>query len=99
VAVALWKESYHNTIVSELTKKSKASSDRPTVVSSAMELVIAVITAAILLVAIVMTRNYPTTLEEPVMERGRAKGKMALGKRDYGTSDVTTVAQQETVRE
>ena len=38
-------------------------------------------------------------VEEPVMERGRAKGKMALGKRDYGSSDVTTVAQQETVRE
>ena len=38
-------------------------------------------------------------LEEPVMERGRAKGKMALGRRDYGSSDVTTVAQQETVRE
>ena len=33
------------------------------------------------------------------MERGRAKGKMALGRRDYGSSDVTTVAQQETVRE
>ena len=33
------------------------------------------------------------------MERGRAKGKLALGKRDYGASDVTTVAQQETGRE
>jgi hypothetical protein len=64
-----------------------------------MELVIAVIIAIILLVAIVLTRNYPTKLEEPVMERGRAKGRMALGKRDYGSSDVTTVAQQETVRE
>ena len=38
-------------------------------------------------------------LEELVMERGRAKGRLALGKRDYGSSDVTTVAQQETVRE
>ena len=65
-----------------------------------MELVIAVIVAAILLVAIMVIRSRPTKLEEPVMERGRAKGKMALGKRDYGTSsDVTTVAQQETVRE
>jgi hypothetical protein len=64
-----------------------------------MELVIVAIIAAILLVAIVMTRNCPTKLEEPVMERSRAKGKMALGKRDYGSSDVTTVAQQETVRE
>ena len=65
-----------------------------------MELIIAVIVAAILLVAIMVIRSRPTKLEEPVMERGRAKGKMALGKRDYGTSsDVTTVAQQETVRE
>jgi hypothetical protein len=60
-----------------------------------MELVIAVIVAAILLIAIVLSRNCPTKLEEPVMERGRTKGKMALGRRDYGSSDVTTVAQQE----
>ena len=66
----------------------------------AMELVIAVIiVAAILLVAIMVIKNRPTKLEEPVMERGRAKGKMALGRRGYGSSDVTTVAQQETVRE
>jgi hypothetical protein len=64
-----------------------------------MELFIAAIVAAILLVAIVMTRNRPTKLEEPVMERGRAKGRMALGNGDYWSSDVTTVAQQETVRE
>jgi hypothetical protein len=64
-----------------------------------MELVIAVIVAAILLVTIMVTRNCPTKLEEPVMERGRAKGRMALGKRDYWSSDVTTVAQQETARE
>ena len=64
-----------------------------------MEVVIAVIVAAILLVAIMVIKNRPTKLEEPVMERGRAKGKMALGRRDYGSSDVTTVAQQETVRE
>ena len=64
-----------------------------------MEVVIAVIVAAILLVAIMVIKNCPTKLKEPVMERGRAKGKMALGRRDYGSSDVTTVAQQETVRE
>ena len=64
-----------------------------------MELVIAVIVAAILLVAIMVIKNHPAKLEEPIMERGRAKGKMALGKKDYGSSDVTTVAQQETVRE
>ena len=69
------------------------------IVISAMELVIAVIVAAILLVAIMVIKSPPTKLEEPVMERDRAKGKMALGRRDYGSSDVTTVAQQETVRE
>ena len=71
------------------------------IATSAMELVIAVIVAAILLVAIMVIKNCPTKLKEPVMERGRAKGKMALGRRGYhnGSSDVTTVAQQETVRE
>ena len=69
------------------------------VVTSAMELGIAVIVAVILFVAIMVIRSRPTKLEEPVMERGRAKGKMALGRRDYGSSDVTTVAQQETARE
>ena len=64
-----------------------------------MEVVIAVIVAAILLIAIMVIRSRPTKLEEPVMERSRPKGKMALGRRDYGSSDVTTVAQQETVRE
>jgi hypothetical protein len=29
-------------------------------------------------------RELPRKLEEPVMERSRAKGKLALGKRDYG---------------
>ena len=64
-----------------------------------MELVIAVIAVAILLVTIMMIKNRPTKLEEPVMEVGRAKGMMVVGKRDYGASDVTTVAQQETVRD
>ena len=64
-----------------------------------MELVIAVLVATIVLIAIMVMKNCPTKLEEPIMERGRAKGKMALGRRDYGSSDVTTVAQQETVRE
>ena len=38
-------------------------------------------------------------LEESVMERDRDKGRLALGRRDCGSGDVTTVAQQETVRE
>ena len=65
-----------------------------------MELIIAIVTAvAIALIIAMAIKDHPTKLEEPVMERGRAKGKMALGRRDYGSSDVTTVAQQETVRE
>ena len=40
-----------------------------------------------------------TKLKEPVMETGRAKGRLVLGNRDYESSDVTVVAQQETVRE
>ena len=68
-------------------------------VTSAMELVIAVIAIIILLVTLMMIKNHPTKLEEPVMEVGRAKGMLALRKREYGASDVTTVAQQETVRE
>ena len=64
-----------------------------------MELFIAVIAVAILLVTIIMIKNCSTELEDPVMEVGRAKGMMALGKRDYEASDMITVAQQETVRE
>ena len=68
-------------------------------VTSAMELVITVIAIIILLATIMMIKNHPTKLEEAVMEVGRAKGMLALGKRDYGASNMTTVAQQETVRE
>ena len=68
-------------------------------VTSAMELFITVIAVAILVITIMMIKNHPTKPEEPVMEVGRDKGVMALGKRDYQASDVTTVAQQETVRE
>ena len=65
-----------------------------------MDFITAIITAvAIALIIAMAIKSHPTKLEEPVMERGRAKGKMALGKRDYGSSDVTTVAQQEMVRE
>ena len=53
----------------------------------------------VLPVVLLRAKSKKRKVEEPVMERGRAKGKMALGKRDYGSSDVTTVAQQETVRE
>ena len=65
-----------------------------------MDLITAIIVAvAIALIIAVAIKSPPTKLEEPVIERGRAKGKMALGRRDYGSSDVTTVALQETVRE
>ena len=46
-----------------------------------------------------MDHTMCTELEEPVMESGRDKGRLVLGKRDYESSDVTVVAQQETVRE
>ena len=58
-----------------------------------------VILMIVVLIALLRPKSKKEKLEEPVMERGRAKGKMALGRRDYGSSDVTTVAQQETVRE
>ena len=67
IPVAAVKESCHDT--------SKAGCDL------SMELVIAVIAVAILCVTIMMIKNRPTKLEEPVMEAGRAKGMMALGKR------------------
>ena len=84
IPVAVVKESCHDT--------SKAGRDL------SMELVIAVIAVAILLVTIMMIKRCPTKPEEPVMEVGRAKGMMALGKRDYEASDVITVAQQETLK-
>ena len=64
-----------------------------------MDLIIAITAVVIALVITVVIKNHSTKLKEPVMERGRAKGVLALGKRDYEPSDVTTVAQQETVRE
>ena len=65
-----------------------------------MDLITAIVTAiAIALIIAAAIKSHPNKLEEPVMERSRAKGKMALGRRDYGSNDVTTVAQQETVRE
>ena len=45
-----------------------------------MELVITVIAVAILPVTIMMIQNRPTKPEEPVMEVGRAKGMMVLGR-------------------
>ena len=63
-----------------------------------MDLITAIVAVAIALIIAIAIKSPPTKLEEPVMERGRAKGKMALRKREYGSSDVTTVAQQETVR-
>lgn len=64
-----------------------------------MDMIIAITAIAIALVIAMVIKNHPTKLKEPVMERGRAKGKLVFGKRDYEPSDVTTVAQQETVRE
>ena len=66
-----------------------------------MDLISAIVAVAIVFIIAMAVKNCPTKpqLEEPVMERGRAKGMLTLGKRDYGASDVTTVAQQETVRE
>ena len=69
------------------------------IVASPMELALVVIAVAIVLVTIIVIKNCPTKLEEPVMERGRDKGKLVFGKREYEVSDVTVVAQQETVRE
>ena len=64
-----------------------------------MELIFAIVAVAIALVIAVVMKNRPTKLEEPFMERGRAKGELVLGKRDYGSSVVTVVAQQEIMRE
>ena len=64
-----------------------------------MELVLAVIAFAIVLVIALAIMNNPIKLEEPVMETGRARGRLVLGKKDYESSDITVVAQQETVRE
>ena len=66
-----------------------------------MDLISAIVAVAIVFIIAMAVKNHPTKhqLAEPVMERGRAKGMLTLGKRDYGASDVTTVAQQETVRE
>ena len=81
--------------------KSKTKTHKTSIL---MDLITAIVTAIVTAVAIALIiamaiKSPPTKLEEPVMERSRAKGKMALGRRDYGSSDVTTVAQQETVRE
>ena len=48
-----------------------------------MDLISAIIAVAIALIISVAIKDCPTKLEEPDMERGRAKGKMALGRRDY----------------
>ena len=64
-----------------------------------MELILVVIAVAIMLVIAMVIMHHPNELEEPVMETSRAKGKLVLGKRDCEPSDVTVVAQQETVRE
>ena len=65
-----------------------------------MELVLAVIAIIVVLTAANMVfKNRPTKLEEPVMERGGAKGMLVIGKRDHEVGDVTTIAQQETVIE
>ena len=67
--------------------------------NSTAEQLLFVILIIVLPTVLLWGKSKKAKLEEPVMERGRAKGKMALGRRDYGSSDVTTVAQQEIVRE
>lgn len=64
-----------------------------------MDTILAVIVIAIALIIATGIKNRPTKLKEPVMERGRDKGKLVVGKTEYESSDVTVVAQQETVRE
>ena len=66
---------------------------------SPMELILAITAVAIALIIAMVIKNCPTKLKDPVMETGRAQGKLALGKRDYESSDVTVIAQQETARE
>ena len=78
-----------------LNSKSKTKIHKTSIL---MDLITAIVAVAIALIIAIAIKSPPTKLEEPVMERGRAKGKMALRKREYGSSDVTTVAQQETVR-
>ena len=51
--------------------------------STLMDLISAIVAIAIALIIAVAIKDCPTKLEEPDMERGRAKGKMALGRRDY----------------
>ena len=58
-----------------------------------MELVLVVIAVAIMLVIALAIKNRPTKLKEPVMETGRAKGRLVLGNRDYESSDMIVVAQ------
>ena len=53
-----------------------------------MELVLAVVIVAIMLITIM---NCPTEQGEPVMETGRDKGRLMLGKGDYESSDVNQV--------
>ena len=79
-----------------LNSKSKTKIHKTSIL---MDLITAIVAVAIALIIAVAIKSPPIKLEEPVMERGRDKGRMVLGRRDYGSSDVTTVAQQETVRE
>ena len=56
--------------------------------STTLQLVLAV---SVLSIALLWAKVKNTKLKEPVMEIGRARGKMVLGKWDYESSDVNQV--------
>ena len=58
--------------------------------STTLQLVFAVL-AIVLSTALLWAKVKNTKLKQPVMETGRAKGRMVLGKWDYESSDVYQV--------
>ena len=58
--------------------------------STTLQLVFAVL-VTVLSIALLWAKVKNTKLEQPVMETGRARGKLVLGKRDYESSDVSQV--------
>ena len=70
-----------------------------TMISPTAEQLFFVILIIVLPIVLLWAKAKKEKLKEPVMERGRDKGRLAIGKRDYRSSDVTTVALQETMRE
>ena len=58
--------------------------------STTLQLVFAVL-VTVLSIALLWAKIKNTKLKEPVMETGRARGKMVLGKWDYESSDMNQV--------